>query len=110
MVDQPVARDGVEPRQQWIVRVVRVAPRMERHQRLLHQVLSILWPPAQPVAEIGAQQPRRFAQESAVRGLVAGEALEQQLFQSGVVGGRSRFLLLRLDARPGYMRRNGSAG
>ena len=41
-VDQTIARDGVDPRCQRIVRIVAVAACVQRHQRLLHQILRVL--------------------------------------------------------------------
>ena len=72
-IDQPVACDRIQPRRQRVVRIVAFAARVERHQRLLHQILRILVAAAQPRAEKGAQQRRRFRQKRAMRGFIAGE-------------------------------------
>lgn len=91
-IDQAIAGNRIEPSRERIGGVVAVAARMQCDECLLHEILRIFGAPAQTIAEIGAQQPRRFRQKDAVRGFVAGEALEQQGPKMGFVGHSPRLV------------------
>jgi hypothetical protein len=81
MIDQPVARNGIEPCGKGPVAVIGGALAMDRDQRFLHQILDIAVRVAHPAAVEGRQQRDQSAQQRLMRDSIAAEPRDHPCLQ-----------------------------
>ena len=84
MIDEPIARNGMQPDREGTIGLIGRAARVDSKEGLLHQVVGIGGPGrSEPLLEIAPEEARRRVEQPAIGRRIPGERVHDPSVQLG---------------------------